>query len=1476
MSTPLELLNPDKTWNVGSSGNLNVVKTTTTKADNLEASTTAGVMNLNSQVKFGGQIDFNGQSIVGNNSNLTGLNQVQASSITATAGLSGDLTGNVTGNVSSIANHNTDTLNEGTSNKYYTNARARAAVSVTDNGGDGSLAYDSVTGVISYTGPDPADIRDHFSGGTGVDITSEGVISIGQAVETTSDVEFNKVTAPLEGNVTGNVVGNVTGTVSSLANHDTDDVAEGNNKYFTDGRARAAMSVTDNGGDGSMSYDSATGAVSYTGPNETEVRAHFSGATGVDITNGAVSIGQPVETTSDVEFNQVTADVVGNVTGNVTGTVSSLANHDTNDVAEGTNNLYFTDERAQAAAQSTIDVANTGTGFGSLAYADGIVTYSKVTAANVKGVMNAGTNVSYDNATGTFDIPQSVAATADATFNTVTADLVGNANTATQAVNLDNHTTDALNEGANLYHTISRVRAALSAIDNGGDGSLAYNSTTGQITYTGPNAAEIRAHITAGTGVAITDGAIAIGQDVAPNANVAFGSVNVLDTVTVGLAPTNDNHVATKTYVDSLIQGLDAKNSVKCASTVADGNITLSGNAVTIDGQSLVDGDRVLLKEQTSAPQNGIYVVNASGTWARSLDFDEPSEVKGAFVFVEKGAVNANQGFVQVGNDLALIGSDDLVFTQFSGAGSVQTGTGLSRNGNTIFLNDSVPNVTNVGTLSGLTMGGEVDLQNHNIVNGGNIAGTFAGNLSGDVTGNVTGNADTATQANNLNNHDTDDVVEGTGNLYFTDARAQAAAKNTISAGTTGTGYGDLAYNSATGALTLTKVSAANVKGSLTAGNNTSYNPATGAFDIPQSVGTTADPTFNTVIADLVGNADTATQALNINNHNTGALSEGTNLYFTDARAQAAAKSTISAGTTGTGYGDLEYDNATGALTLTKVSAANVKGSLAAGVNTSYNSSTGAFDIPQSVAADANPTFGTVTADLVGNVTGNVTGTVSSVANHDTDDIVEGANNLYFTDARAQAAANSAISAATSGTGYGNLDFDDVNGIMTYTKVSAADVKGSLAAGTNTSYDPTHGAFDIPQSVETTASPTFDTVNANLIGNVTGNVVGNLNGSVITDNAGSVKIKNAAGNYVGIVTPDTVASDYSLFLPANVGANDEVLKSDGLGNLTWGSGGSGVVKQVIAKTQYNSAPLPDAYTTLTTLQKPAAYSLNITPLSTTGKIMINFKVAFRCSVEPLHRITFSIIRTIGGVETTILTEAKQGIGNAGGPFEGIYHSNFVDTPATTSEVTYAVAYVLEADSNFIDSPYSSGIIGSNGNCLVLQEVEGSGVASSLFGKAADALGAFYNKGTIHIGSNFNAANSQNTGDVALKLTGAIQNDDNLVFKGRQYAVNNTPTYENNVLSYNFNNTLMDNHNIDSLGGAFSTYGISGTMPGQKVNIFVTAHQETHFPPAGGVQGARVSNKDTPIIILPGECALLEIIIDGMNVPYVNIKPFYDN
>ena len=206
--------------------------------------------------------------------------------------LTGNVTGNVTGTVSDISNHDTGDLSEGT-NLYYTQGRFDTA----------------------FTAKSTTDLSE----GTNLYYTTDR-----------ANTDFD----------------------SRLGTKSTTDLSEGTNLYYTDDRARTSISITDAGGDGSLSYDNTSGVITYTGPSAAEVRAHFSQSTGVTITDGAISIGQSVGTTDDVTFNSVAA----NLTGNVTGTVSDISNHDTGDLSEGTN-LYYTDDRVNTAIDTRVNKA---------------------------------------------------------------------------------------------------------------------------------------------------------------------------------------------------------------------------------------------------------------------------------------------------------------------------------------------------------------------------------------------------------------------------------------------------------------------------------------------------------------------------------------------------------------------------------------------------------------------------------------------------------------------------------------------------------------------------------------------------------------------------------------------------------------------------------------------------------------------------------------------------------------------------------------------------------------------------------------------------------------------------------------------------------------------------------------------------------------------------------------------------------------
>ncbi len=165
--------------------------------------------------------------------------------------------------------------------------------------------------------------------------------------------------------------------------------------------------------------------------------------------------------------------------------------------------------------------------------------------------------------------------------------------------------------------------------------------------------------------------------------------------------PTADQHAATKAYVDSVANGLDVKDSVRLATASAlaavtynNGNGTLTADAngaLSVDGAAVVADDRILVKDQASAVQNGIYKVTATGgagaafVLTRTPDADTASELTGGtFFFVEEGTANADNGYVATHNGTPTFGSTNITFVQFSGAGQISAGDALTKSGNTL------------------------------------------------------------------------------------------------------------------------------------------------------------------------------------------------------------------------------------------------------------------------------------------------------------------------------------------------------------------------------------------------------------------------------------------------------------------------------------------------------------------------------------------------------------------------------------------------------------------------------------------------------------------------------------------------------------------------------------------------------------------------------------------------------------------------
>ena len=167
--------------------------------------------------------------------------------------------------------------------------------------------------------------------------------------------------------------------------------------------------------------------------------------------------------------------------------------------------------------------------------------------------------------------------------------------------------------------------------------------------------------------------------------------------------PVSDYNAANKSYVDSVAAGLAWKDSVVAATTESGTLATSFQNTSVIDGVTLSTGDRILIKNQTNGIENGIYIVAASGAPTRAVDMSTNYDASSDAVFVEQGTVNADSGWTCTNNTgSAVVGTDALVFVQFSGAGQVIAGDGLSKTGNTISVDSTVVRTSGDQTIAGL------------------------------------------------------------------------------------------------------------------------------------------------------------------------------------------------------------------------------------------------------------------------------------------------------------------------------------------------------------------------------------------------------------------------------------------------------------------------------------------------------------------------------------------------------------------------------------------------------------------------------------------------------------------------------------------------------------------------------------------------------------------------------------------------------
>jgi len=673
----------------------------------------------------------------------------------------------------------------------------------------GDLSYNSTTGAVSFTERTDSEVRGLFSASGDISYNSStGVFSFtNDAGDIESVTAGNGLTGGgTSGAVTLNVVGG-TGIVANAGNiaidfseFDTDSITEGStNLYHTTARARGAVSAT-----GDLSYNSSTGVFSYTTPSTI---ASLSNHDTDDLAEGS----------SNLYFTNARA-------------VAALSGADTDDVAEGSSNLYYTDARVRSALSggtgitynsSTGEIALTDTGLLS-----GVTAGSGLTgggnSGNVTINIGAGTGITVnadDIAVNMSDFDTGDLAEGSNQYHTTerVQDVVGgqlvtngshtgisfsyddaNDGAIDATVSLASFSTSDLSEGSNQYYTNARARGAISVTDGGGDGSLSYNSSTGVITYTGPSASEVRAHLSAGTGVTYSSGEFSIGQAVGTSSNVEFNNLLVQGTLTVNGATTTVSSTNT-TIADALIE-------------LGSGNSGANTNDLGLIFERGSTGDNAFMGWDESADKFIVGTTTATGASTGGL-----SITTGTLVANLEGSVTGTVSDISNHDTGDLTEGSNLYFTNARADARIAAATtsDLSEGSNLYYTNARADARVNLQT------GANLDLSSKD---------------TDDLSEGSTNLYHTSARADarfdvKMAAADTDDLSEGSSNLYYTDARARSAISVS----------GDLSYNSTTGVISFTN-DAGDIE-SVTAGTGLSGGGSSGAVTLALDMSELTDMT---------------------------------------------------------------------------------------------------------------------------------------------------------------------------------------------------------------------------------------------------------------------------------------------------------------------------------------------------------------------------------------------------------------------------------------------------------------------------------------------------------------------------------------------------------------------------------------------------------------------------------------------------------
>ena len=559
-------------------------------------------------------------------------------------------------------------------------------------------------------------------------------------------------------------------------------------------------------------YGNATAIPSFTVDSKGRVTSASTFAINTaGVANGTSNVSIPVANANIVMSvggfaNIVTVTTTG---ANITGTLNATGNANVGNLGTSGNisASYFLGNGSQLTGLTSSGLGN-GTSNVSIPVANGNVnvttggTTSLVvtsTGANITGTLNATGNITSGNLSGT--------------------SIVGTLTTAAQTNITSVGTLGALTVTGNIGGGNLSGTNIAGTLTTASQTNITSVGTLGALTVTGNiSGGNLLSNTLVGNNVTI----ISTGNlTLQPTGNISVNSKNI-----VSLAdPVQAQDAATKSYVDSVAQGLDTKASVVAATTA---NITLSGTQ-TIDSVVLIAGDRVLVKNQTLSQNNGIYLC-AAGAWTRTTDMDTWAEVPGAYVFVEGGTTLADTGWVCTSDAGGTLGTTAIVWAQFSGAGSYTAGTGLALNGTQFSIANTAVTTGSYGNASTIP--------------------TFTVNQQGQLTAAGSATPITAPAANLTGTTLNSTVV--TSSLTTVGTLGSLSVTGNVSGGNLATG----GLISATGNITGGNLSGTNITGTLLTAAQPNINSVGNLTSA--NIGTATISTFANIIATTAATSNTS------------------------------------------------------------------------------------------------------------------------------------------------------------------------------------------------------------------------------------------------------------------------------------------------------------------------------------------------------------------------------------------------------------------------------------------------------------------------------------------------------------------------------------------------------------------------------------------------------------------------------------------